>query len=213
VHSAYHATPGEALAGWRAGVGDPAAAGVGFTPVDDPLLLAELMPAEQGMLRTGGENVEQFAEYHRSKRLSEAVIASLGPQAVPRPSGLDRDSAAREFTAWLQAPRCGQPAPEDLDEQVAELADSWCINDIAPVYAACSPHRVALTVLHLRNYYQDDFAAGLIALLPDWTEWLAQRNGTAPELAQRCRPYAQGQSHVDVGDDDSRPHYLARVIE
>lgn len=165
------------------------------------------------MPRTGGENAEQFAEYHRSKRLGEAVIASVGPHAAPRPGGLDRDSAATEFTAWLHARRCGRPAPEDLDEQVTELADSWCINGIAPVYSTCSPHRVALTVLHLRNYYQDDFAAGLIALLPDWTEWLAQRNGTAPELAQRCRPYAQGQSHVDVGDDDSRPHYLARVIE
>jgi hypothetical protein len=40
----------------------------------------------------------------------------------------------------------------------------------------------------MRNCYQDDFAAQLIALLPDWTCWLAARNGTPPHLAERCQP-------------------------
>jgi hypothetical protein len=72
---------------------------------------------------------------------------------------------------------------------------------------------VALTVLHVRNYYQDDFAAQLVALLPDWTSWLAASNRTAPELAERCRPYARGEPHAAVGSDDSSPNYLARVTE
>ena len=54
------------------------------------------------------------------------------------------------------------------------------------MYPTCSPHRVALTVLHLRNYYQDDFAAQLVALLPDWIRWLATRNGSPPHLTERC---------------------------
>jgi hypothetical protein len=81
------------------------------------------------------------------------------------------------------------------------------------LYSTCSPHRVALTVLHLRNYYLDDFAAQLIALLPDWICWLAERNGNRAELVERCRPYALGEPHLDVGTDDSRPNYMARVIE
>src|SRR5262249_53022394 len=66
VHSRYHASADEALADWQAGVGLPAAEGTVFAPVDAPWLLSELLPREQGMMRPGGENAEQYAEYHRS---------------------------------------------------------------------------------------------------------------------------------------------------
>lgn len=68
VHSAYYPTPEQALAAWQAVVGDVAAARTAFTPVDDPWLLADLMPADEGFLRAGGENTDQFAEYHRCRR-------------------------------------------------------------------------------------------------------------------------------------------------
>ena len=48
---------------------------------------------------------------------------------------------------------------------------------------------------------------------PDWTQWLATRNATAPELADRCQPYAHGRPHPELGDDDTKVDYLARVIE
>jgi hypothetical protein len=66
---------------------------------------------------------------------------------------------------------------------------------------------------HLRGYYLDDFADQLVALLLEWTRWLAARNATPPELADRCVPYVQGQPHSQVGVDDIGPDYLARVIE
>jgi hypothetical protein len=167
-----------------------------LAPADDPWLLAALLPVEMGFMRPGGENVEQFAEYHRSKRLAEAV-----KQTVPRPkarsdAGLTAATAAAEFAAWLRArvPSQLEP-PENLDELVEELADSWNLNSIDAVYATCSPHRVALSLLHMRNYYLHDYADQLVALLPDWTRWLATRNATAPELADRCLPYAHGQPH------------------
>jgi len=67
-------------------------------------------------------------------------------------------------------------------------------------------------VLHIRDYYLDDFADQLLALLPAWTTWLAQRNATPPQLAERCQPYAHGKPHPQLGDEH-RPRYLARVIE
>jgi hypothetical protein len=213
VHSAYYPTPEQALAAWQTGVGPPAASETALAPVDDPSPLAELMPAEEGVLRTGGENADQFAEYHRSRRLAEAAIKAVGPRHATQRADLDPATAATQFASWLREHRAGQPQPADLDELAMELADSWCLESPAAVYGTCSPHRVALTVLHLRNYYQDDFAAQLIALLPDWASWLAARNGTAPHLAERCRPYVLGEPHADVGSDDSEPNYLARVIE
>jgi hypothetical protein len=93
------------------------------------------------------------------------------------------------------------------------VADSWNLNSIDAVYATCSPHRVALCALHMRNYYLHDFADQLVALLPDWTGWLATRNATAPELSDRCLPYAHGRPHPQLGDDDTKVDYLARTIE
>jgi hypothetical protein len=214
VHSAYYPTPEQALAAWQAGVGELAAAQTSFTPVDDPELLMDLLPAEEGFLRPGGENADQFAEYHRGMRLGE--MAAKAVESLDRPKrqiDLNASTAAVQFAAWLREHRASQPQPADLDELVKELADSWQISYPAVLYPTCSPHRVTMTVLHLRDYYLDDFAAQLIALLPDWVRWLAARNGTPAELAERCQAYALGRPNTDVLTGDGRPNYLARIIE
>ena len=214
VHSGFYPTPEAALTEWQTGVGPIAAADTVLAPVDDPWLVAQLLPVEEGMLRSGGENVEQFAEYYRSKRLAEAVKQALRQRETRPGGGLDAATAAVEFTAWLRARHADQQElPEDVDELATELADSWCINGIDAVFTTCSPHRVALCVLHVRGYYLDDFADQLVALLPDWTRWLAARNDTPPDLADRCVPYAEGEPHPQVRVDDIDPDYLARVIE
>jgi hypothetical protein len=215
VHSGFYPTSEAALAAWQTEVGGIAAAGAELTPVDDPWLLAELLPAAEGIFGTGGESVAQFAEYHRSRRLAEAV-KQVTRVREPRPDGggLDAAAAAVEFTLWLRSVGGGRrDVPADLDELARELADSWCLNDIAAVYATCSPHRVALCVPHVRNYYLDDFAERLVALLPEWIRWLGERNAIPRELTDRCLPYLEGQSHSELGMDDVRPDYLARVAE
>jgi hypothetical protein len=213
VHSGFYATPEAALAEWQAGVGRIAAADTALAAVDDPWLLAELLPMEEGLLRSGGETAAQFAEYHRSRRLSEAVKQAMPRQGARPDGGLNVATATVEFTAWMRARDADQPT--DIDELVTELADSWCLNNIDAVFTTCSPHRVALCVLHLRNFYLDDFADQLVALLPDWTRWLAERNATPPELADRCLPYAQGEPHPELKTEGAGPDpdYLARVIE
>jgi hypothetical protein len=224
VHSGYYPTSEQALAHWRGGVGEVAAGTAAFAAVDDVALLGDLLPREQGMMRPGGENVAQFAEYHRSKRLAEAVLSAVDTSdRSPRSgeaglgagldAGLDAATATTRFTAWLLARRSGQPLPDDLDEIITELADSWQIDGPTALYSACSPHRVALVVEHIRDYYQDDFAADLVALLPDWTVWLAELNKTAPGLAERCRPYAHGEPHPGVSGVGNAPQYLACVAE
>lgn len=215
VHSGYHPTSQAALGDWQAGVGPTAADGTGLVPVDDPWLLVRLLPAEDGFLRIGGENTQQFAEYHRSRRLAEVVNHAVPlPQTPPVRHGLDATTARTEFAGWLGDSATGRERlPDDLDELIAELADSWCLNDIEPIHTTCSPHRVALCLLHLRSYYEEEFAGELAALLPDWTRWLAARNNTPPELADRCIPYAEGRPYDQITSDDIDPNYLARVTE
>ena len=96
---------------------------------------------------------------------------------------------------------------------VTELADSWCLNDISAVFTACSPHRVALGVMHIRGYYLDELADRLVTLLPEWILWLAERNATPLELADRCLSYAEGRPHPQIRVDHIGPDYLARVVE
>lgn len=222
VHSAYYPAPEQALGAWRAGVGPVAGRGAALAPVDDPFLLADLLPAH-GLMRVGGENAGQLAEYHRSRRLAEIVLEATGrPAGGEGQPAVDLDAVTAEFLAWWrgrhpdQPPPAGSghPADADIAELAAELADSWQFGAPRALYHTCSPHRVALLVPHLRNFYLDDFAAELVALLPEWTAWLAARNGTPPELAERCRPYALGESYpgLDYGRTGS-PDPQARVHE
>jgi len=217
VHSGYYPSSAAALTGWQTGVGQTSSAGTVLAPVDDPWLLAALLPVETGFMRLGGENVDQFAEYHRSKLLAEAVKRAVPRTNARLDAGLTAATAAVEFAAWLRARVPGQLEPpqnlDELDEMVEELADSWNLNGIDAVYATCSPHRVALCVLHMRNYYLHDYAEKLVALLPGWTRWLATRTSTAPELIDRCLPYVHGRPHPQLGDEDTKVDYLARIIE
>jgi hypothetical protein len=214
VHSGFYTSPEAALAEWQAGVGPIAAAGTELAVVDDSSLVAELLPIEEGLMRTGGENMEQLAEYHRGKRLAQAAKQAMAQQRRQPDGGLKATAAAAEFTEWLRAGNSDRPElPDDLDELADELADSWNLNNIDAVFATCSPHRVALCVPHLRNYYLDDFADQLVALLPDWIRWLAARNATPPELAERCLPYVHGEPHPQIAADDSGSNYYARVLE
>jgi hypothetical protein len=219
VHGAYYPTSEQALAAWQSGVGPVAAARTAFTAVDDAWLLYELLPTDHGMMRPGGESEAQFAEYHRSMALAQATVETV-ERRLPGPRAhLDAATAATEFAAWLREHRPDLPEkfelpePIELPEVAEELAESWGPGGVAALYHTCSPHRVALTVLHLHNYYQDEFADQLVLLLPDWISWLAERNGTPAHLAERCHPYARGEIHPDVGSDNSAPNYLARVIE
>jgi hypothetical protein len=165
-------------------------------------------------MRVGGESVAQFAEYHRSKRLAELVKQAMPYDEASATSGVDTATAAAEFTAWLRAHDADPTQlPAHLDELATEIADSWCISQIDALFATCAPHRVALCVLHMRNLYIDEFADQLLALLPAWTRWLAARNATPPELADRVLPYAEGQPHPQIMVDGHEPDYLARVIE
>jgi hypothetical protein len=209
VHSGFYPSAEEALTDWRAAVGGAAAADATLTPVDHGGFAAELLLREDGILYFGGESEQQFIEFHRGRRLAEAALAAVESKRNSGREALTPESAATEFTAWLTA---RGEAPEDIEEQAGELASSWP-SEAPELFGTFSPHRVGLAVPHLRDFYQPDFAEKLVALLPDWITWLAERAGIAPELVERCLPYAAGEPYPGVYHENGRIDYLARVLE
>ena len=226
VYSGYFPTSESALAAWREGVGESTAVESSFGPVDDLVLLAELLPGEEGFIRMGGESQEQLVEYHRCRRLAECVIDAVDSAGVVDSAELGAGvqgaevsvgSVVEEFTAWLLAHRSGaQPhaGPDDsvagLDELVAELAESWNLERPAALYNICSPHRLTQVTAHLRNYYVADFAEQLVALLPEWIFWLAERNGTPDDLVDRSQRTIED---IRANPGDQRDTTYDRVIE
>jgi hypothetical protein len=105
VHSAHYGTSGAALDAWVDGVGESATAESVLAAIDDPGLAAALLTPEDGIMRLGGENEQQFAEFHRSRRRVEVLIDALGPFPDPSRPELDVERAAKQFSTWLRAHR------------------------------------------------------------------------------------------------------------
>jgi hypothetical protein len=210
VHSGVYPTAEAALAEWRTGVGDLAAGPAVLTPADDAELVAELLFNADGIVRSGGEHEEHYAEYFRGRRLAQAAIETVPEATAPARPPLGEEQAAEEFAAWLRGHRT---PPDDIEELATELASSWATDTPASLYATCSPHRVALTVMQMRDYYKPDFVAELIALLPEWVSWLAEREDEPAELVERCRPYTSGAPHPGIVMHGKEPDYFARTIE
>lgn len=222
VHSGFHPSTESAVAAWRESVGHAAAGAAALTPVDDRETLGDLLRGEVEGIRFGGEDQQQHAEFLRSRRLGRTAREAARGLRGHAPERLTADDAKARFAQRLR--QIGYPGgtagdgeqtdPAGADELATEMADSWSPRHHPTLYPFCSPHKVALTVLFLRDYYRDDFAAELVAVLPEWTRFLAEHTGMAAELTERCLAYASGDLQFPgVFDDRGRSNLMARVAE
>jgi hypothetical protein len=203
VHTAFYASPEEALAAWQLGVGSVAAGGTSWRRIDDSRLLVDLLPDPREIAAMGGETAEQLAEYHRCRTLAESVLESPPVITLTVPStALDAGPAA--FAGWWRA-RVERPEPEGFEDLVDDLFAAW--PEIAPtLFDTCSPHRVETAVERIRTDYLGDQAA-LLALLPDWVTWLAERSGLPADLRDRSL------SRIGAESPGAVRSAVARVIE
>jgi hypothetical protein len=217
VHSGFHPSAEAAVAAWQAVVGH-AAAGASLTVVDDAETLHALLRGEVEGSRLGGENPEQYAEFLRGRRLGriarEASRRARGRTSVRLTADDARDRFAQRLRQLGYHDETVGEGPAAADELAAEMAESWSPADQPTLYPLCSPHKVAAAVLHLRDYYKDDFAAVIVAVLPEWVRFLAEHTGMTAELTERCLAYASGELQFPgILDDRGRPNPMARVTE
>jgi hypothetical protein len=221
VHSGFHPSSDAAVAAWRESVG-PAAVGATLAPVDDAETLDALLHGEVEGIRIGGEDQEQYAEFLRSRRLGRTARQAVRPvrgQACVRLTVADAKVrfAQRLRQIGYHTETAGDRPGEDpigVDELAAEMAESWSPQDHPTLYPLCSPHKVAMAVLHLRDFYQDEFAAELVAVLPKWIGLLAEHTGMTTELTERCLAYASGELRFPGSlDHRGQSNPMARVSE
>ncbi|GAA4437801.1 hypothetical protein [Phytohabitans houttuyneae] len=218
MHSGFHPTVESAVTAWRESVGHAAAGAAALTVVDNAETLgALLLRGDVEGLRVGGEDQEQYAEFLRSRRLGRTVRDAVGKTRGQPSVRLTADEAREGFAQRLR--QLGHhdgsdEGPAGADDLAAELADSWSPGDHPTLYPFCSPHKVAVAVLHLRDFYKDEFAAELVAVLPEWIRFLAEHTAMAAELTERCLAYASGELQFPgILDDHGRPNPMARVTE
>ena len=112
---------------------------------------------------------------------------------------------------WIPLPFTAGPT---LEAALRQHSSPVALAGGIGLWTAWAVGLVALFVPHVRNYYLDEFADQLVALLSDWIRWLAARSATPVELAERCLPYAEGQPHPQLMTDNNiEPEYFARVTE
>jgi hypothetical protein len=221
VYSGFHPSAEAALAEWQQAVG-PFAAEAALTPADDTETLDALLVGEVEGIRPGGEDQAQYAEFLRSRRLGRTVRQAAGRSRGRTLARLSAATAAEQFARRLrQLGHHDGPDNDKADQGPAsatdlagEMADSWSPREYSGLYPYCSPHKIAAAVLHLRDFYRDDFAAALVAVLPEWIRFLAEHTGMTDDQTERCLAYASGELQFPgLLDERGQPRLMARVTE
>ena len=159
----------------------------------------------------GSEPRELIREFYRLRRRARVLAAaSSAGAASPGTSGgtsgafdtFDADDAGQlreAFLAWYTARHGVTPQGEDADTIIQEwgprkLPDqSW--------FYACSPHRIEMTAILIRDGYLAGYANAALRLLPEWTQWCIERSGLTGDFAARSRDAALTEAATLVDEE------------
>ena len=203
----------DALTEWRDAVGMTAAdAGLSRCPGELAgwLLGQSARSGLLGEMLEGGEHRELIREYFRSRRRGQLVLGSLpgdgrGTAVV---SAAEIDTAP--FVDWYAGQHADAPKPGKFRKQAAEttgfLLDAWGPHEhpAEETVYCCSPHRVEMLGRLVRDAYLPKEGKAVLALLPDWVQWCADRAGLPAALVAPALEAARAEA-VNPVTDDHRP--------
>lgn len=214
----------DALADWREAVGPMSTtAELSSCPSGLAARLLEpvlhIDPGTEGV--NGREPRALIREQHRLRRRAQELIDSL-PEATTSPAealvaiGQHADAARDSFLAWHASRNGDSPeSPESAAEALDTLLDEWgpWRQPTEELLYACSPHRIELTALLLRDGYFPDSANQALELLPDWVQWCIEQSGITGNAAAQALAAARAEASrlATAGgdyskDDQDRPY-------
>jgi hypothetical protein len=214
-------SPAEALAEWRTAVG-PAATASDLSTCPPDLAMRLMQPALAlgtiWEMVAGGEPRQLMREYfrlsHRAYLLAE-YLADTFPQAtVDEPPGDEdadedeeepaTDERVQSFLNWHSERNDASDTARNLTALALEsLIEAWApfMSADKAMFCACSPHRIEVTGIELRDDYEPDDANAALQLLPDWVQWCAERTGLDAESAARSLEAARAQAAIVVDEN------------
>jgi hypothetical protein len=218
-------SPAEAFAEWRAAVG-PAATASGLSPCPPRLAMQLLQPAlALGTIWEmvhGSEPRELMREYfrlsHRAYLLAEYLEDNFPEATEDEPPGdeeedaeeLARQDTMQSFLNWHAERDNASGTSRNLTAQALEtLIDAWTPPFMSPdkaMFYACSPHRIEVTGILLRDDYEPDYANAALQLLPEWVQWCTEGSGLDSESAARSLETARAQAAI-VTDENHAPDH------
>ncbi|HMD93057.1 MAG TPA: hypothetical protein VKG80_10455, partial [Trebonia sp.] len=68
-------------------------------------------------------------------------------------------------------------------------------------FYACSPHRIEMTAILIRDGYLAGYANAALRLLPEWTQWCIERSGLTGDFAARSRDAALTEAAALVDEE------------
>jgi hypothetical protein len=200
----------DALAEWCGAVGMTAAA-ARLSPCPGELAAWLLGPSARsgllGDMLAGGEHRELIREYFRSRRRGQLVLGSLpgDGQAAAPVFAAEIDTAP--FVDWYAGQHADAPKPGRFRKQAAETAefllDAWGPREhpAEETVYSCSPHRVEMLGRLVRDDYLPKEGSAVLALLPDWVQWCADRAALPASLAAPVLEAARAEAATPVTDD------------
>jgi hypothetical protein len=201
-------TAQDALAEWQRAVGPAAAAALSpSAPETTARLLASCL--ETGPLSDmlqGSEPRELIREYYRLRRRARILVGGTAASAAAASSGRDDPGSVCEaFLAWYAARHDG--VPQDAAVDAGTLIQEWGPGAGPEERSryACSPHRIELTALLVRDGYFADHANAALRLLPEWTQWCIEQSGLDGDFAARSRAAALTESAALLDEEAHRP--------
>jgi hypothetical protein len=200
----------DALTEWGDAVG-MTAADARLSPCPGELAAWLLGPSARsgplGEMLTGGEHRELIREYFRSRRRGQLALGSLpgGGRETAPVFAAEIDTAP--FVDWYAGQHADAPTPGKFRKQAAETAgfllDAWGPHEhpAEETVYSCSPHRVEMLGRLVRDDYLPREGNAVLALLPDWVQWCADRAGLPAALAAPALEAARAEAAIPVTDD------------
>jgi hypothetical protein len=203
----------DALTEWRDAVG-MTAAGARLSRCPGELAAWLLEPSARsgllGDMLVGGEPRELVREYFRSRRRGQLVLGSLPGNRQEAGLVLAAEIDTAPFVDWHAGRHADASKPGKFRKQAAETAglllDAWGPHEHPSeetVYS-CSPHRVETLGRLVRDDYLPKEGNAVLALLPDWVRWCAERAGLPAALAAAALEAARAEAANPVTGDHGR---------
>jgi hypothetical protein len=96
--------------------------------------------------------------------------------------------------------------PPDFGDIIATIISNWgpLEHPDAESFYACSPHRVEITAILLRDQYAPELANEMLAVLPEWVEWCLSRAILDEAFVVLSRAAVRAEAAALASDSTSR---------